>query len=193
MKFNTSPIPKRVFKGIFEIIEYVRELTGENDLSGIPDRINLKAISIDLKESWVIFSACADDKMPVYIQTLVKNNNVVQGSVHCGNEGAEPVKGGFSFDIFIDLFRDVRRIEEFVDTVKGADGSDIRQVVIAVYLNNEDMRITILKEGEVKDAPVIEAPVQPENPVIEETPDESETNSDNSDDENEDDENPAWP
>ena len=138
MKFNIDPIPKRVFRGIYEIMGYVRELLGEDDLTKIPDVVFLKAVSIEAKDRGYYFQACTGDDALVSLQVQEKSNSIVQGILHCGSL-TKSVEGAYSLDMNIDLFRDVRRVEEFVDVV-----NDARQTVVVAYLENRGLRISIL-------------------------------------------------
>jgi len=143
VKFITGPMPKRVFKGIFEIIGYVRELLGEDDLSRIPERIDLKAVTVESKRFGYYFTAYTGQSDPsaIHLQIPVRNNNIVEAVLHCGNED---VNGSYSFDANINLFYDVRRVEEFVDIVSDGDGNDVEQVVAVAYLENRGLRISVL-------------------------------------------------
>ena len=145
--FGGIPV-KRTFRGIFEITQLLRELIGEEDvIANIPDRIDLKAVTIRTGVSQgSTFSVCGDEDKPVFLRVIQKDKSTVRGILHCGDICDDLVKGSFSFDMYIDLFCDVRRIDEFEGVVKGGDGNNYRQTVYIADLRDRGIQIAILKE-----------------------------------------------
>jgi len=125
--------PVRVYSGIYEISKYIRELLGNDDLSKIPERIDLEAVKIENMKNALYFYSFPDpgDNTPYY-RVLEKNNNVVDGVLCCGGCDKD-----YSLSMQIDLFRDVRRIEEY----EGDGGR-----VIKVYLSNKDICVYIVRK-----------------------------------------------
>jgi len=153
MAFNTNPIPNRVFKGIFEIIGFIREFLESEDLSTIPDRIIVQGVDVTSDEQGNNFSLYSynndPDSFPVVIDVLTKTNEVVQGVLRTEAMELATKKENcrcFAFNMFIDLFYDVKRIEEFIKLVKKENGDTYKETVIVAHLKNRGLRISILKE-----------------------------------------------
>jgi hypothetical protein len=141
----TGALPKRKAVGVFQVIQYLRELAGlaDNDsFNSVPDTIVVPAVRISMPGMSFCQEMYGNAGNEIYLRILDRNERDPKIMLFFGKPESQGLTPGDSRMSFVgNPFRDIKRIEEYDYDL--AEDPDVKYALIKVCF--EQMDITFLK------------------------------------------------
>jgi hypothetical protein len=147
ISLSTGALPKRKARGVFQVIEYFRELAGLDDdnFESLSDEIIIPAVRIsipDMSFTQEIYGSGFDPNRQIHLRILDRNKREPKIMLFFGDPDTPGLISGESrMSITGNPFRDIKQIEEYEAVL--SDGPNVRYMLIKVCL--EKMSITFAK------------------------------------------------
>jgi hypothetical protein len=139
---GTGALPNRRASGVFQVIQYLRELTDDNSFESLPDDIIIPAIRISIPDMSFNQEIYGDEDNPIHLRILDRNERDPKVMICFGNMGSPSLAAGDSkMSLSANPFKDVKRIEEYAITL--ADDQNTAYTLIKLFLDR--MNITFVK------------------------------------------------
>jgi len=133
-------VPKRTAVGVFQVIEYLRELAG-GTFEDFTDRISIPAVRISVPGISFTQEVYPRDEYCIALEVLDRNEREPKIRLTCGSHGKpDLVLGESRWSLVANPFKDVKRIEEYESL-----DEDLNVEYLLIKLNFEKMSITFLK------------------------------------------------
>ena len=139
-------MPRRVAVGVFQVIQYLRELGGFDDnFTDLPDEIVVPAVRIsmpDLSFSQEMYGSPESGQYKLRLKILDRNERSPKVLLSYGDlESPGLMSGQTRMSFVANPFRDIKRIEEYEMSL--IEDPDVKYLLIK--LNFEKMSVTFLK------------------------------------------------
>jgi hypothetical protein len=139
---GTGALPKRRAVGVFQVIQYLRELTDDNSFESLPDDIIVPAIRISIRDTYFNQEIYGNESNPIHLKILDRNERDPKVMICFGNVDIPGLATGDTKMSFIaNPFKDIKRIEEYELTL--TDDQNTAYILIKLFL--EKMTITFVK------------------------------------------------
>ena len=138
----TGALPRRTAAGVFQVIQYLREMGGYDDqFADLPDEISIPAVRVAMRDLSLVSEFYSAPGRPVVLKILDRNPRSPKVMLLCGQEERGLIEGESRMFFTANPFREIKRIEEYEGQLN--EDPNVKYKLIKARL--EKMDVTFLK------------------------------------------------